>query len=642
MTLTRAIETGLALGGVWGFIEVLLTYVTGSVPAGELAQIFLAPLLLLLLYQVTVLAIGEVRPQAPVQLLAAAGVLLGPLLFFWRGRGQRAPEHFLAGLAPIALCLLLVFLETRRPSPRGWLTPVRIVLTLAIYFAAAWAFAIRTDRLLSITSGMVANTAAGALAVAAMGALSVVGVKRWAAPAFSLVLLVASIGVAWELGSRPPRFGPEPARPAPAPAAAKNAPNVLLIVLDTVRADHLDLYGYARPTFALTSKYLKDGLVFDRATSSGTFSLTSHASLFTGLLPSSHGSRPVFGGDIDYGRLRPDADTMATFLRALGYRTAGVSANAIFLVEWTGLQKGFDTFSATLPRGLRFVPLSAAIRREMGRSRRSRPLSPGNWTAAQITDAAIDLVSQKDEPFFLFLNYFDAHDPHTRTGSPPWLEPANPTPEDAYDSEIASIDVEVARLLGTLEKSGRLDHTLVVLAADHGEYFGERKLRGHPPAVYEGSTHVPLALRLPGVVPAGRTGRRTGLHEVFAMVRDALGGRSLDWLSAPDLTPRILTEAWARLDFGKVRPPDGRPSTTVVFAGNLKLIHRLSGKNELFDVEKDPKEEVNLIDSQDPALVALKAKMLREVDLRAIRPPGPAQPLSEDAKERLRALGYLK
>jgi len=98
----------------------------------------------------------------------------------------------------------------------------------------------------------------------------------------------------------------------------------------------------------------------------------------------------------------------------------------------------------------------------------------------------------------------------------------------------------------------------------------------------------------------------------------------------------------ARQDFDKAMPKDGRPSTTVVFAGNLKLIHRLSGNTELFDVEKDPGEAVNLIDSQDPAIVALKAKMLREVDLRAVRPPGPAQPLTEDAKERLRALGYLK
>jgi hypothetical protein len=80
----------------------------------------------------------------------------------------------------------------------------------------------------------------------------------------------------------------------------------------------------------------------------------------------------------------------------------------------------------------------------------------------------------------------------------------------------------------------------------------------------------------------------------------------------------------------------------VVFSGSLKLIHRLSGRHELYDVAKDPGEAMNLIDSKDPTLVALVEKMLLEVDLRAVRPPGPAQPLTEDAKERLRALGYLK
>lgn len=126
------------------------------------------------------------------------------------------------------------------------------------------------------------------------------------------------------------------------------------------------------------------------------------------------------------------------------------------------------------------------------------------------------------------------------------------------------------------------------------------------------------------------------------MVQDVLERKPLDWLSAIDLTPRVLTETWSRQDYDKTAPADDRPSTTVVFAGHLKLIHRLNGRHELFDVKADPGEERNLIDSQDPTIAALKAKMLREVDLRPVRPPGPAQPLTEDAKERLRALGYLK
>ena len=642
MTLRRAIESSLVLGGLWGFVEVVLTFVTGFAPTRDVVEIVLAPLLVLALYQATVLAAAEVRPHPAFDLLATAAVLIPPVLCFWRGRGQRVPEHVVAGLVPIALCLLLVLLETKRPSGRGWLTPGRLAAILALYLGAALAFAIRSDRVLAITSAMIAISAMWCAAVAATFALVLAVVKRRSSAALFGVLLAASIAIAWQRGSGPPSFETGTVRePARAPAT-KDAPNVLLIVLDTVRADHLDLYGYSRPTFALTSRYLKDGLVFDRATSSGTFSLPSHASLFTGLLPSAHGARPVLGGDTAYGRLWPDVETMASYLRGQGYRTAGVSANDIFLAEWTGLQKGFDIFSATAGRTVRFAPLSSVFRRMTVRGLRAQRRPPSNWTATQVTDAAIDIAARKDEPFFLFLNYFDAHDPHAQIGSPPWFDAASARPIDAYDTEIAYVDSEVARLLRTLEQQGRLVDTLVVIAADHGEYFGERKLRGHPAAVYETSTHVPLALRLPGVVPPGRTGRRTGLHEVFRMVRDVLSRNSLDWLSEIDPTPRILTEAWARKDYDKTAPADGRPSTTVVFAGNLKLIHRLSGNLELFDVEADPGEERNLADSQDPAIAALKAKMQREVDLRAVRPPGPAQPLTEDAKERLRALGYLK
>lgn len=642
MTLRRAIESSLALGGLWGFVEVVFTYVTGFAPTRDVLEIVLAPLLVLALYQATVLAASQVRPHPAVDLLGAAGVLLPPVLFFWRGGGQRVPGHFAAGLAPIALGLLLVFLETKRPSSRGWLTPGRLAAILALYFGAALAFAIRTDRVLAITSAMIATSATWCAAVAAIGVLSLVMVKRRSIAALSGVLLAASIAMAWQRGSGPPRDQTEGVRKAVRSPAPTGAPNVLLIVLDTVRADHLDLYGYPRPTFSLTSRYLTDGLVFDHATASGTFSLPSHASLFTGLLPSAHGARPILGADTAYGRLWPEVETMASYLRSRGYGTAGVSANDIFLAEWTGLQRGFDVFSATAARSVRFAPLSTALRRQVARVTRSRRRPPSNWTATQVTDAAIDMASRNEEPFFLFLNYFDAHDPHTQMGSPPWFNAATARPIDVYDTEIAYIDSEVARLLGALEREGRLSNTLVAIAADHGEYFGERRLRGHPAAPYETSTHVPLALRLPGVVPPGRTLRRTGLHEVFRMVQDVLERKPLDWLSAIDLTPRVLTETWSRQDYDKTAPADDRPSTTVVFAGHLKLIHRLNGRHELFDVKADPGEERNLIDSQDPTIAALKAKMLREVDLRPVRPPGPAQPLTEDAKERLRALGYLK
>lgn len=642
MTFRRAIESGLVLGSLWALVEVVLTYVTGFAPSSDVVEIALVPILALLLCEMTLLAIAQVRPHQILERLSALVVALPPALFLWRGRGQRDPENLAAGLVPVALCLLLSLREAKRPEARGWASAPRLLAILTLYLGSALAYAMRADRVVSITSAMIASAALWCAAAGVLGAIAVTVARRHASAVLCGVLLAASAAIAWQRGASPPSYKADAANQAASHPSARGAPSVLLIVLDTVRADHLDLYGYSRPTFALTSKYLKDGLVFDRAVSSGTFSLPSHASLFTGLLPSAHGARPILGSETTYGRLRPDLETLASFLRDRGYRTAGVSANDIFLAEWTGLQKGFDVFSATAARSVRFAPLSSALRRQLARATRSRSRPPTNWSATQVTDAAIDIVTGGGEPFFLFLNYFDAHEPHTPIGSPPWFNAASARPIDAYDTEIAYIDSEVARLLGVLQAEGRLDETLVIVAADHGEYFGERRLRGHPPVVYETSTHVPLALRLPGVVPTGRTTRRTGLHELFRMVQDVLGRNPLDWLREDDLTPRILTETWSRQDYATSPPPDGRPSTTVVFAGSFKLIHRVSGNHELFDLDKDPAEAVNLIDSPNPTLVALKAKMLREVDLRPVRPPGIPQPLSEDAKERLRALGYLK
>ena len=560
MSLKRAIETGLLLGGLWGFVEVVLTYIIGFAPTSDAVEVFLVPVLLLVVYQLTILASAQVRPHALLDLLDTAGVLIPPVLLLLRGRGQRAPLHLIAGLVPISLCALLVFLETRRRSERGWLTPARVSVLLLLYLGAALAFAVRVDRVSAVTSAMIATAALWCASVAVIASLAIAAGGKFRGATAVTVLAAASLAMASQRGSDPPSYKTELARPAARATAPKDAPNVLLIVLDTVRADHLDLYGYSRPTFALTAKFLSDGLVFDRATSNGTYSLPSHASLFTGQLPSAHGARSVLGGDTSYGRVWPELETIASSLGARGYRTAGVSANDIFLAEWTGLQKGFDTFSASAPRALRFAPLSTVVRRLISRTLRSRRPPASNWSAEQVTNAAIDIVSQKSEPFFLFLNYFDAHDPHVQMGSPPWLDPKSTAPADLYDTEIAYIDAQIARLLTSLREGGHLDRTLVILAADHGEYFGEHGLRGHPAGIYEQSTHVPLVLRLPGVVPQGRTGRRTGLHEVFRMVRDVVGRSPLGWLNEADVTPRILTEAWSRQDYARSYPTMAAPA----------------------------------------------------------------------------------
>jgi len=638
-----SIQAGLVLGALWAFVDAAFTYVTGASPALDLVEIFAVPLVGSLLFHATCAASYRVRPHRAFEVIGVLGVVLAPVSYLMRGREPFTPEGLAAGILPLAAAGLLALRAIRKGEAHFQFSRTRVVLVLLIYVMAALGYALRADRVQAITTEMILDILGyvAVLGVALVVAASVV--RRSMVMVLFMLVLVASTGVAIHRGSGPPVFEPPVTRatsPSPPPTGA---PNVLLIVMDTVRAKNLDIYGYPKPTLAKTGAYLREGLIFDAATASGTYSLTSHGSLFTGLLPSAHGAHTIIGGEAPYGRAWPDIETMADWLKGKGYATHGVSANDIFLVPWTGFQKGFDTFLASSPRGLRFVPFASALRRSLARMRLVERRTSGlTWTATEVTNAALEVVSASREPFFLFLNYFDAHDPHVVLGTPPWPVPSPSKTIDAYDTEIAYIDGEIARLLGYLKEKGRLDQTLVIVTADHGEYFNERKQRGHPAIPYELSLHVPLALRLPGIIDPGRSARRTGLLEVFRLVRNVVQGEPLDWLSEVDATPRILSEAWAQRDYPKPRPADNRPSTTVVFAGNLKLIHRLSGRSELFDLDADPDEQRNLIDTTDPGLVALKEKMIREVMLRATRGPGPAPPLSEDAAERMRALGYLR
>ncbi len=639
----RLLSAGVLAGCVWGFVEVAFCYLTGSSPATDVFETFLVPLAATLVCFGFAASAIEMRSAPVLRWIGPAGLLVPIATYFFRGIGQWRPVAFVAALAP-ALLLAPILVRAIRDEERPLLGPFRVFALHAIYAISALAFLLRTDRVDSITTSqslIVIAVCVGAGIVVAL--LSVTLFRNVAAAGSSTTLALGAVLIAFLHGARPPAFhGMEPPAVHSSPGRA-TPPNVLLIVMDTVRADRLDLYGHDKPTFAKTSAFLREGLIFDRATAAGTFSLSSHAALFTGRLPSTHGAYPTFDVTAPYGRLWPDMETMASWLRARGYATAGVSANNVFLGPWTGLTTGFDLYSTTGNRDLKFGTLASFLRRTAMRFRLlPRRTTNLTWDAAEITDAALGLLEKPQKPFFLFLNYFDAHEPHEIPAPPPWKLGARIGPADVYDTEVAYIDRHVARLLQALRDSGELDRTLVIVTADHGEFLGEHRLRGHPAEPYETSIHVPLAMRLPEIFKPERTPRRTGLVEVFEIVRDVVEGRSVERLRETDASPRILSEAWNRADYGGLPAKDGKPSTTVVYAGDLKLIHRMSGRSQLFDLSTDPAEAIDLFSSTDPRIAALRDRMLREVNLRPYRSSGPPQELSEEAKERLRALGYLK
>ncbi|MBI3661468.1 MAG: sulfatase [Acidobacteria bacterium] len=305
------------------------------------------------------------------------------------------------------------------------------------------------------------------------------------------------------------------------PPAAPDAPNVLVIVVDTLRADHLSTYGYPRPTSPNFDRLAREGTLFERAFSTSSWTLPSHASLLTGRYPHEHGAeRESYDGRFP---------SIAGVLQARGYRTAAVSANLIFFTEKRGFGEGFirfdDFFHSVADRAVRTVygrKLHRWVMHKLG----NQDLPARRW-ADSVNRAAlgwIDLDPKK--PFFAFLNYMDTHDPYlppqpyrsrfsklTNPGGrinefegqrSPQLTPEQLQSEiDAYDGAISYVDEQIGRLLGELDRRGLKENTIVIFTSDHGESFGEHGIFTHSTALYRQLIHVPLIVRWPGRVPAG-------------------------------------------------------------------------------------------------------------------------------------------
>ena len=296
-------------------------------------------------------------------------------------------------------------------------------------------------------------------------------------------------------------------RPATAPPAAAVSPqsplpNVLLITLDTVRAANMSLYGYSRSTTPSIDRFAERGVVFEHAFATAPWTLPSHASMFTGRWP--HELSAGFATPLDGTH-----PTLAEFFGGRGYATAGVVGNLQYCGADTGLVRGFDTY-IDYPRSLGEVASSSTLVRTVANNFRLRRLIQNDQhldrvSAEQLNTRALSWISdQGDMPFFLFLNYFDAHEPYLPP--PPfdrrfgagrqygrhsplhhWLwNPAighgkmgnaeRPEEIDAYDGSLAYLDYHVGALLDALEIRGILNDTLVVTTSDHGGEFAEHSV----------------------------------------------------------------------------------------------------------------------------------------------------------------------
>lgn len=395
------------------------------------------------------------------------------------------------------------------------------------------------------------------------------------------------------------------------PAPARR--HLLLISIDTLRADRLGAYGHDAAATPHLDQLAGEGLRFAQVASTAPLTLPAHASLLTGSLPPQHGLR-----ENGVGRLRDDLWTLAAALRAAGYRS-GAFVGAFVLDHRFGLQRGFEVYDDEIDR-----PAGAASRLEAERS------------AAEVVDRALAwLATTQDDPVFAWVHLYDPHAPYL----PP--EPFRSHHADQpYDGEIAYVDAQLGRLRAALETDGRWPQTVVAVVGDHGESLGEHGEATHGLLLYEGALHIPWLLRAPGL----KAGRVVETPVSLADVGPTLAG--LLGVSPPTL-PEGGRDLAAALLAGR-EPPDGMLYAETAYPalfgwsplamarhGVTKYI--AAPRPELYDLERDPRERESRLEDQRREAHALRAHV--EAVRKSAMETAPAT-IDGETRARLAALGY--
>ena len=421
-------------------------------------------------------------------------------------------------------------------------------------------------------------------------------------------LVAGGIWLAWAAS----RLPATPAR------ASLPPPDVLLITLDTTRADRLGSYGYAGAATPNLDRLARDGVRFERALSSAPITLPAHATLLTGRQPFSHGVR-----NNGHFVLPEEVPTLATVLAARGYDTAAFVSSFV-LDRQFGLARGFAHYDDGLDPG----PTGSAVSLELERR--------GDRTVAAATRWLAGREQPSTRPYFLWVHLYDAHDPYVPPE--PYRQRFAGRP---YDGEVAFADAVVGDLLQAVGY-GTPRGPLVVVAGDHGESLGEHGESTHGLFVYDSAIRVPLILAWPGVVGPAVLALPVRLVDLAPTIVD-LAGTSLDAAEGRSLVPlldRGEHDADAPVAYSETYFPEffmQWASLRAIEAGRWKYID--APEPELYDLGADPAEQVNLAGRESARVTSLK----RVLDGMAGAGAGrlASTPLTSAARERLASLGYL-
>jgi arylsulfatase A-like enzyme len=385
---------------------------------------------------------------------------------------------------------------------------------------------------------------------------------------------------------------------------------LVIITLDTTRADHLSIYGNASIRTPHLEQLARDSTVFDRALSVAPLTLPAHCSLFTGLYPPHHGVRDNTGAPLGYEHI-----TLAERLQARGFRTAAFVASAVFEVD-RGLAQGFD----------QYISVSQA---------EHEGLASGQRRGDSVVNDAISWIAENQQsPLFMWVHLYDPHRPYDAP------EPFRSAYEDPYDAEIAFADAQVGRVIDALVERKLLDETVVVIAGDHGESLGEHGERDHGIFVYNNVLRVPLIIRTPRTA-ARRVMQPVRLIDVMPTVLELLRmpAAPADGVSLLGMmhgnTPQPELDAYSESMYPRRY---GWSRVQALQAGRYKLID--SPRPELYDLERDPSEQQNVFEKRRAVAAAL-ATRLAMLSRGESSGRAPESSIAADLRHRLASLGYV-
>ena len=624
------------------------------------------------------------------------------------------------GVAWVTVCIvacLLGLLATRsakwwrvrlRPSPTAWAGLV-VGVTVVTIWGRAGGQPTQLGRLYGLAGASVAAVILLCLAALIFTRFGATRPGSWVFRGARLavwptvpIALIALV-VQWRGRSRVESaegFWP-PTTSRPAHRASGRPPDVILVVLDTLRADRLGCYGYDRPTSPHIDAFASDAVRFDMAFSPSPWTAPAHASIFTGLFRSQHGMH------WDHLWLDDRFVTLAEALRERGYQTVALSNND-FVSTNTNLTQGFDRVA--MPTWLGFAKQNALYRFVRLVWKRTEALGPllGRWFLHDAGGPATtllvdDVLDRRDpaRPLFLFINYMEPHQPYEPTrayrrafvrpedlarsyeidqGSeatcryifgldPPQTERDLGILSALYDARVRELDDHFADLIRLLQAETDLDNVLVVVTSDHGEHLGDHRLLGHQFSVYNALIRVPLIVRCPRLLRPQRVDRPVQTHDVFPTLlawTETAAAQTAEVI-VPSLATALSTStqpARRRVVAEYLNPPGWvlnaaqqqypafdfsfwKVAATAIIEEGRKFVLRSDRRVALYDLSTDPEEQHNVAAAHPEQVARLRQSLVEWRDSFAPYTSDGSDVrtghrLTEEQMQRLRDLGYVR